>query len=392
MPSGEPCMVTNADQLQQAVTEIREAGAFAYDTEFIGESTYVPQLCLIQLATRTTLWLVDPFDLPDLTPIWELIADPDVATLVHAGAQDLEPVERHIGRTPTNVIDTQIAAGFIGQPYPVSLARLVMEMTGWTVAKGMTFTDWSARPLSSMQLRYAADDVRYLPLIWDRMEQQLHEFGHMDSCMEECEAACHPGAYLPDIDKQCRKIHRRNTLRQNQWVRLHHLMTLRDRCAREANVPPRTLIPDGCISDMARRNPNSTDAIQQLRGMPRPTVERYGQDLLSVLADESEDGVPERPKQLPEETATSRTQIDSIWAALNCWAMAIGLAPAMVGTRNEIAEWIGEGGLANPEQAPWTHGWRQRVAGDFLLRFLRGECTLPMQWKDARLALQAGTA
>lgn len=384
-------MVTTTGQLLEAVAAIREAGAFAYDTEFIGESTYVPQLCLIQLSTRSMLWLVDPFEVPDLTPIWELIADEDVTTLVHAGAQDLEPVERHIGRTPAAIIDTQIAGGFAGLPYPVSLARLVMEMTGWTVAKGMTFTDWSARPLSSMQLRYAADDVRYLPLIWDRMERRLQEFGHMDSCIEECQAACRSGAFLPDLHKQCRKIHRRNTLRQNQWVRLHHLMTLRDRCAREANVPPRTLIPDGCISDMARRNPSSTDAIQQLRGMPRPTVERYGQDLLLALANESEEGVPDRPKQLPEETAITRTQIDSIWSALNCWAMACGLAPAMVGTRNEIAEWIGEGGLEQLEEGPWTSGWRQRVAGDFLLRFLRGECTLPMQWKDERLALQVDT-
>ena len=384
-------MVTTAEQLQEAVAEIRQAGAFAYDTEFIGESTYIPQLCLIQLATRSTLWLVDPFEVKDLDPIWSLIADPDVTTIVHAGAQDLEPVERLIGRTPANIVDTQIAAGFVGQPYPVSLARLVMEMTGWAVAKGMTFTDWSARPLSSMQLRYAADDVRYLPLIWDRMQKQLEEFGHTASCVEECETGCRSGAYLPDLNKQCRKIHRRNSMRHNQWVRLHHLMTLRDHCAREANVPPRTLIPDGCISDLARRNPTTTQAMQQLRGMPRPTVERYGKDILAALANESEESVPDRPKQLAEETATTRTQIDSIWATINCWAMAAGLAPAMVGTRNEIAEWIGQGGLAKQEQSPWTHGWRQRVAGDFLLRFLRGECTLPMQWKDDRLALQAET-
>ena len=105
-----------------------------------------------------------------------------------------------------------------------------MEMTGWTVAKGMTFTDWScttASPPCSSATQPTMCDTS--PLIWDRMERRLQEFGHMDSCIEECQAACRSGAFLPDLHKQCRKIHRRNTLRQNQWVRLHHLMTLRDR-------------------------------------------------------------------------------------------------------------------------------------------------------------------
>ena len=378
-------MVTTDEQLNAAVDAIQEEGCFAYDTEFIGESTYIPKLCLIQLATRSTLWLVDPFQLQSLKPIWSLIADPEITTIVHAGAQDLEPVERHIGRTPAQIVDTQIAAGFMNLPYPVSLARLVFEVTGWTVPKGMTFTDWSKRPLSNMQLRYAADDVRYLPLVWDRMQEQLATFGHLDLVFEECAAACQPGAFLPDLEKQCRKIHRRNPMRRGQWNRLHHLMALRDECAREADLPPRTLIPDGCLSDLARRNPTSIDALRQLKGMPRPTVDRHGEAILQRLAREDDAHIPDRPQKLPEETAVMRVQIDAIWSAISSWCMCHSIAPALVGTRNSIAEWIGTGGLQDHGHGPWPHGWRREIAGDFLLRFLRSECTLPMQWKDGRL-------
>ena len=109
--------------------------------------------------------LIDPLAGIDLRPFWELLCDPSVEKIVHAGQQDIEPVVRHLGRAPANIFDTQIAAGLAGLPYPVSLSKLVNELAGAKLGKGLTFTHWDQRPLSAMQLRYAADDVRYLPRV-----------------------------------------------------------------------------------------------------------------------------------------------------------------------------------------------------------------------------------
>src|SRR5579871_2662562 len=159
VPKGPATLIKQPAPLAELIDQLRTLGQFGYDSEFIGELTYVPKLCLIQVSTPQNIWLIDPLAGLDLKPFWELIADPAVEKIVHAGQQDLEPVVRELGRAPANVFDTQIAAGFIGLPYPLSLSKLTFEMTGAKLPKGLTFTRWDQRPLSPSQLRYAADDV-----------------------------------------------------------------------------------------------------------------------------------------------------------------------------------------------------------------------------------------
>src|SRR5262245_33623091 len=117
-PGAAP-LIADQPALDQLIGELRAAGSFAYDTEFIGELTYHPLLCVIQVATTRNVWLVDPMADLELREFWELLADESVEKIVHAGQQDVEPVARQLGeaRGARNVVDTQIAAGFAGLAY-----------------------------------------------------------------------------------------------------------------------------------------------------------------------------------------------------------------------------------------------------------------------------------
>lgn len=391
IPGGEPILVSDQDGVDALVEHVRTTGMFAFDTEFIGEETYVPNICLLQVSTEQQLFLVDPFVFDDLEPIWSLLADPDILTLVHAGGQDLEPVERCTGQLPANVIDTQVAAGFVGCPYPLALVKTVQIMTGCPLSKEMTFTKWDDRPLSDMQKRYAADDVRYLPLTWQHIEKQLEDLGHMDWCREECRQLCLPGANSIDIATICRKFHRRNPLRKSQWMRMCHLVHFRNETARSDNLPARTLMPDGSLSDIVRRNPSSLEALYQVKGLPRSTVQRHGGGILEMLQHtEPAFELPPLPPKLPDETPELRVRIDALWAVLNCWCIANQVSPSLVSTRAEIAQWVLGNADALDPGVLWPGGWRKDFAGDFLARFLSGELALPMLWKEDRLQ-QAAT-
>ena len=130
VPKGNASFISDEAELSRLIGRLRGVGSFAYDSEFIGELTYFPKLCLIQVASRDEVALIDPLEGLSLTPFWELLCDPAVEKIVHAGQQDIEPVVRNFGRAPANVFDTQISAGFAAMPYPVSLSKLVWELTG----------------------------------------------------------------------------------------------------------------------------------------------------------------------------------------------------------------------------------------------------------------------
>ena len=170
-----PQLVTRQDELSELLESLRKAGSFAYDSEFIGELTYLPRLCLIQAASSTRIALIDPLADLDIRPFWELVADPSIEKVVHAGLQDVEPVFRALGKPPANLFDTQIAAGFAGVGYPLSLSKLVMAFVGAKLGKGLTFSHWDQRPLTDHQLRYAADDVRYLPAARHEIGKRLDQ-------------------------------------------------------------------------------------------------------------------------------------------------------------------------------------------------------------------------
>src|SRR5262249_31742199 len=157
---------------------------------------------------------------------------------------DVEPVHRLINRRAANIFDTQIAAGFVGLAYPVGLSKLVGELIGARLGKGLTFTHWDQRPLSPAQLRYAADDVRYLPALHVEIKRRLSSLGHESWAREECDSLCEPSRYGFDPVTTWSRIRGSGSLSPAQLAVLRELTIWRDAGARAHDVPARSFLKD----------------------------------------------------------------------------------------------------------------------------------------------------
>src|SRR5579875_1300555 len=170
-------LITTTRQLQDLVEHMRSAGRFGLDTEFVSEDTFEPVLCLIQVATRDRLVLIDPLAVRDLQPFWDAVCDPTIEVVMHAPGEDLRICLIKTGRLPRWVFDVQMAAGLVGFSYPLSLVNVVGQVLGVSIGGGETRTDWRRRPLSSAQIEYAIDDVRYLLDLSDYFAAALQQLG-----------------------------------------------------------------------------------------------------------------------------------------------------------------------------------------------------------------------
>lgn len=394
VPQGSVNLIDDQDQLIQVIAHLRAAGRFAYDSEFIGELTYVPKLCLIQVASAEQIGLIDPLAPLDLKPFWELIADPAIEKIVHAGQQDLEPVVREIGKAPANVFDTQIAAGFIGLPYPLSLSKLINETAGVKLGKGLTFSHWDQRPLSSMQVRYAADDVRYLVLAREKIRERLEELGHAQWAAEECAAQCDPKLYRFDPEQQYLRVRGAGGLPPRHLAILRELTAWRDSAARLSDVPPRAFLKDEILIDLSRNPVKSVEKLDRVRGLPRPVEAEYGGQIVEMTARAL--ALPEA--QLPatrdnEPTPREKFRTDALWAVAQCLSSGQSMDVAVATNRQEINDFYQHLTSSSDDSAPHRllTGWRREALGETLSRLIRDQARIDLSWPDGSLRTQSVT-
>lgn len=385
---GETTLIATQADLLSLIERLRAAGGFAYDSEFIGELTYLPKLCLIQTATAKEVSLIDPLAPGiDLSPFWELVADPSVEKITHAGQQDLEPIIRHLNRPAQNVFDTQICAGFAGMAYPVALSKLVREITGARLGKGLTFTHWDQRPLSNQQIRYAANDVRYLLVVREELGKRLEALNHVEYAAEECAAQCDVGLYRFDPDSSYMRVRGANGLAPQALAVLKELVIWRDSAARQHDVPPRAFLRDEILIDMSRDPVKSVEKLNRVRGLPRPVEQAHGAQMVEATRRGLATPVDDLPEtRTVEESPSDKQRADALWALTQCLCIGQKIDPDLVTSRNEIGR-LYRHVQANqpPGELRLLTGWRMEAITATLLSVIEGKTTLKLSWQSEGL-------
>ena len=178
-------IISTPEQLAACCAHLAGHPHFGFDTEFVGEDTYHPRLCLIQAAAPDRLFIIDPLSTGPLDAFWRLVVDPDRVVVVHAGREEVRLCRHGAGKTPGNLFDLQIAAGLVGMTYPLGHGPLVGQVLGVHLSKGETRTEWRDRPLTPEQIRYAFDDVRFLLRTWEKLSGRLEKLGRTPWAREE---------------------------------------------------------------------------------------------------------------------------------------------------------------------------------------------------------------
>ncbi len=386
-------LVTQQTQLEEICARLREAGSFAFDTEFVQERRYYVQLGVVQVATAEFDAVVDPLEVDDLTPLYDLLVDPEIEKIVHAGRQDLEIVFDRAGRAPANIFDSQIAASFVGHGYQISLANLVRKITGHKMAKGHTLSDWTRRPLTDEQIEYSLEDVRYLPEVRASLGRRLDELGRTSWVAEEFAQMGNPERLRrAGPDELFLRMKLRGLSPQSLGV-LREMVRWREDEAQTRDVPRLSIMRNEVLIELARRPPKSRGDLGSCRLLRPDIARRFAGPILEATERGSQPPFPElprrgpRPPDPPPEAAALIRLLDA-WVRTR--AMDEEIASELVAKRADLDALVASRLNGSSDELVILQGWRAEIVGNDLISILEGRQGLTFDPKKKRLTLTSG--
>ena len=371
--------ITTTDALAAFCSSQADSSYITVDTEFVRESTYYPQLCLVQVAGESDAAAIDTLaeDL-DLEPLFALLRKPDLLKVFHAARQDLEIFYTMMGAVPAPVFDTQVAAMVLGFGDQVGYEVLVNKILGHSLDKSSRFTDWSRRPLTDRQIDYAMADVDHLRPIYEELQGRLDENGRAHWLTEEMRILTAEDTYRNDPDVAWKRLKARG-LKPRALAVLQKVAAWREREAQRRNTPRNRVVRDDTVLDIAGSMPSTADDLRRIRGLGKNIPDgRTGQEILAAVkeaVDIPREDLPKmkRREQPPPGVAPT---MELLKVLLKAKCDQEGIASRLIATADDLEK------LAMDDEADVQalKGWRRELFGEDALNL-----------KHGRLALTVGT-
>ncbi len=370
-----PRMIVDSQDCAEFCRRQAKAGFVAVDTEFMRENTYWPKLCLVQVGGPDEAAAIDPLaDGMDLAPLFELLADCTVLKVFHSARQDIEIFVNLTGSVPEPLFDTQVAAMVCGFGDSVGYETLVNRLAGKRIDKTSRFTDWSRRPLTDKQLRYALADVIHLRSIYDKLGRQLADSKREHWLAEEIAILVDPDTYRVEPEAAWARIKTRST-DPKFLARLRELAAWREREAQKRDLPRGRLLRDDALLEIAAHSPRTVDELARTRGLSRSMAQGWqGTGLLKAV----EDGLATPPEDRPKARARFVAPpglgpiVELLRVLLKMKCDSDGVAQKLVANASDLEQVAAD----DNADVPALRGWRRELFGNDALALKHGEIAL----------------
>ncbi len=378
-------LVADGPALQQLCEKIAAEPLIAFDTEFVRENTFSPELGLMQVATAQEAWLVDAlaFSTEQIRPFLDLLQDPKILKVLHSAYGDQECLYYSYEMTASPTLDTFEAASLLGYGESVSLRDLAKSLLGVKLTKGHTRTDWLKRPMNEAMKNYALADVEHLVEIGMLMIEDLEKLSRKDWALSLSAHFENPKLYQNSADEIAARLAQSGRVSRRAFTILKDLVAWREERARRINVPRRRVADDGTLMDLANVRPQSVHELERFRGLNRGEAQRQGGQILGIIENamkKPEESLPDVPKPLRPTRDQSRI-IDLLATYLRFLSEDLRIAPRQLLTVDKLrkivvqnlldpSRWFSEG-ICPPQVA--------ELIGEEICAMLRGGRALTIE-------------
>ncbi len=366
--------VLDDEHLTRLCAEWRQLPYVAVDTEFMRVDTFYPIAGLIQVGDGRRAYLIDPLSVRDWSAFAALLQDPAVVKVLHACSEDLEVLLRLTGSLPQPLFDTQLAAGYLNIGFSMGYSRLVQAVLGIELPKGETRSDWLQRPLSELQVRYAAEDVLHLVEVYRALMARLAP-QKVEWILEDgAELVANLGREVAPEDAWRDAKLAWKLSRQQQAV-LRALCAWREREARARNQPRNRILREHSLWPLARTQPDNLVALARIEDMHPKTVRQDGETLLQLIHDAAALPPEQWPEALPEPLPIEASALlKKLRAVGQREGERLDIVPELMLRKKTLEALLKSGYPNGPYQLPDSlRGWRRELMGQALLDCLAGD-------------------
>ena len=359
-------VITDNTALLEICNLAQQQSAVALDTEFMRVSTYFPKLGLIQLYDGERISLIDPLAITDFSPFVALLSNPKVLKILHSCSEDLLVFLQEFGQLPRPMIDTQIMARFLGIGTSAGLAKLAQQYLNVEIDKGATRTNWIKRPLSDIQLQYAAGDVWYLLPLYRILEKELAKTPWEQAVRDDCELALAKTHKLQERDSEKAYLDIPNAWKLNplELSRLRILAQWRQNVGIERDLALSYIVKSDNLWKVAKNNPLNTSEMLEM-GLTENEVRVRGKKILQLLAQArriSSNDYPKPIERISEDPRYKKT-IRLLQEKVNSLTPE-GLTSEIVASKRtleELIKWVWKYNCSQDKLPELLIGWRKPI-------------------------------
>jgi len=368
----KPELIESSAQMDALLEQLHGATLIAVDTEFFRETTYYPQLALVQIATDSLVACVDPLAFDAKPALKKLLLDDRITKIFHSCSQDLEVLFYYLGEAPHAIYDTQIANALLTEHHQIGYAALVENELGTILDKSQTRTNWLQRPLTQKQIQYAGDDVLYLYQLQHVLDIKLQQAGRKTWLEEDSEKLIsNENSFQVDTGNLWKRVKGATRLNRNKLAIAQAIAVWREQLAQQKDRTRRKILADDIVVDLAFTAAESVTTLEQCLGNKYHFSSQEKQQLLEAIKTGSQ-----TPSELcPDNRFNAldneqKSTLKSLQQLINNKAEELGISPAILSSRKELEQLI----LAHDQTAvsvlSITQGWRMQCIGQQLLEKL----------------------
>ncbi len=341
-----------------------KGGVVAVDTEFLREKTYHAKLCLVQLGIDEHQYCIDVLNIDDLSCLVKLFSAANVLKLFHAARQDIEVILHTLDVLPKPIFDTQLAAAFCGADMQVGYGALVQEVTGVELPKSQSRTDWTRRPLSAEQIKYAGEDVAYLEALYQAGLEKLQQQNKQAWYDAEIEQYYDESLYVIAPEQAYKRLSGGMLKIKPQHV-LKALANWREAVAQERDIPRSWVIRDDKLYDLAQANVKSEQELLSLAVFGRRSAGALASQAFEVIRNVDSANNEKVWRKVEPLNKEEKSVCSQMMRDLSKLSESHGIAQALLATRKDI-----EALYRNRQSKKLLKGWREALVGKPMLTFI----------------------